>query len=372
MKKFLSMLMAWALILSLAACGNDEPVKDNSGGEIPSGNGNLLGGKDDGEKEPEPSENPEDEPENFDQSYADLIENLSWGEASCGVAYVGFVEGPVGDGYHAILEEQKELMEWYPFVAEIPAERIVETDGYDLYCIVPASLDYSVKVEEISLPEGTEAWEPIIGEIIYESKTGEPILLKCNESDIFTNVLVTITTPDGKEKKISPYLSLMDGSLAGINEDESELTALDFSRYEMNLDAFYTFDEMVEGEWTAFNYYDDETTYIMSLDFFYNDYEQKCVEFWYGLEDSDIDEIFVGTVYENYDDEGNWDGGYTLDMSLTGGLFYNGESYGHICSYKFQKIDNEGTEAFAIHYGLEKPFFAGYEYQPFYFFKAVG
>ena len=49
MKKILSMLMALALILSLAACGNDEPVKDNSGGEIPSGNGNLLGGKDDGE-----------------------------------------------------------------------------------------------------------------------------------------------------------------------------------------------------------------------------------------------------------------------------------------------------------------------------------
>ena len=52
MKKFLSMLMALALILSLAACGNDEPVKDNSGGEIPSGNGNLLGGKDEAEKEP--------------------------------------------------------------------------------------------------------------------------------------------------------------------------------------------------------------------------------------------------------------------------------------------------------------------------------
>ena len=45
MKRFLSMLMALALILSLAACGNDEPVKDNNGGEIPSGNGNLLGGK---------------------------------------------------------------------------------------------------------------------------------------------------------------------------------------------------------------------------------------------------------------------------------------------------------------------------------------
>jgi predicted small lipoprotein YifL len=311
MKRFLSMLIAFALVLSFTACGNSEPVKDNDSGKTSSGNGNLLGG--DEEKEPAK------EPEEINSDYADLMNTLVWAEAICGVAYVGYVEGPSGDGYGAIIEESG-LMEYYSFVAEIPSERFVETDGYDMYCVVPASLDYSVKVEEVSLPENTEAWEPIIGETIYESETGEPILLKCNESDIFTNVLVTITTPDGTEKKISPYLSLMDGSLAGINEDQSGLTALDFTRYEINLDDFCTFDELVGSEWTSYYYYDDETTYIMNLSFFYNDYGQQCVEFWYGLENSDIDEIFTGTVYENYDDEGNWDGGYTLDMSLTGGL----------------------------------------------------
>jgi len=366
MKKILSMLMAFAMILSFAACGNDEPQKENGGGNIPEPPENSE------ENEPENPVVPEDEPGTLDQSYADLIENLSWGEAVCGVAYVGFVEDPFSEDYLAVIEQQPELMEWYPFVAEIPEERFVGTDGYELYCIVPASLDYSVKVEETSLPENTEAWEPIIGEVIYESATGEPILLKCNESDIFTNVLVTITTPDGVEKKISPYLSLMDGSLAGINEDESGLTALDFTRYEINLDDFYTFDEMVGVDWTAYHYYDDETTYIMNLSFFYNEYDQQCVEFWYGLENSDIDEIFTGTVYENYDDEGEWDGGYTLDMSLTGGLFFNGESYGHICSYKFQKADEEGDEVFATHYGMESPFFMGTEYQTFYFFQAKG
>ncbi len=371
MKKFLSMLMAFAMILSFAACENDEPQKGNVGGDIPISTDKF---KEDESKENEPeiSGTPEDEPETFDQSYTDLIEGLSWAEAVCGVAYVGFVEDPFSKDYLAVIERQPELMEWYPFVAKIPEERFVETDGYELYCIVPASLDCSVKVVETSLPENTEAWEPIIGETIYESETGEPILLKCNESDIFTNVLVTITTPDGTEKKISPYLSLMDGSLAGINEDQSGLTALDFSRYEMNTDDFCTFDELVGSEWTSYSYYDDETTYIMNLSFFYNDYGQQCVEFWYGLENSDIDEIFTGTVYENYDDEGNWDGGYTLDMSLTGGLFYNGESYGHICSYKFQKTDDAGSEIFAVHYGLEKPFFAGSEYQAFCFWKAMG
>lgn len=361
MKRFLSMLMIFVLVLSLSACGNSTPVKDNNGEKIPSGNENLLGGDDKEEKEPK-------NPEEINQDYADLIDTIAWAEAVCGVAYVGFFEGPSGDGYKPIIEESG-LMEYYSFVAEIPSERFVETDGYDLYCIVPVSLDCSVKVEEVSLPENTEAWEPIIGATIYESETGEPILLKCNESDIFTNVLITITFADGTEKKISPYLSLMDGSLAGINEDESGLSAYDFTNYKVDCDDFYTFDELVGKSLSIWFYPDNENTYFIGLEFFYNEYDQQCVNFWYGLENSEIDEYFTGTVYENYDEEGNWDGGYTLDMFLTGGLFYESESYGHICSYKFQKTEDG---VFAIHYGMEKPFFEGYEYDWFLFNEAKG
>ena len=36
-------------------------------------------------------------------------------------------------------------------------------------------------------------------------------------------------------------------------------------------------------------------------------------------------------------------------MSLTGGLFYNGESYGHICSYKFQKMGEGGNEVSLVY-----------------------
>ena len=31
-------------------------------------------------------------------------------------------------------------------------------------------------------------------------------------------------------------------------------------------------------------------------------------------------EDFLTSYYENYDEEGNWDGGYTIDMSITGGV----------------------------------------------------
>ena len=103
MKKFLSMLMAFVMILSFADCGNDEPQKENGGGDIPISTDKFKEDKNK-ENEPESSETPENELVTLDQSYADLIENLSWGEAVCGVAYVGFVEGPFGDGYRAIIE----------------------------------------------------------------------------------------------------------------------------------------------------------------------------------------------------------------------------------------------------------------------------
>ena len=361
--------MAFAMILSFAACGNDTPNPEQVGPDTE----NPQSEADKPEKEEENEAEIEELPADVsNKDYEGLVEGLGFAEAICGVAYVGFFEDPFDDDYAAIVEKQTELLEIYSFVAEIPDERFVKTDGYELYCIVPANLDCSVKVEELSMPEDTEAWEPIIGEVIYESETGEPILLKCNESDIFTNVLVTITTPDGVEKKLSPYLSLMDGSLAGINEDESELLALDFSRPEMSTEDFYTFDELINIEWGSFYYHDDGSTYVMNLSFYYDENDRKCVSFWYGLENSDIDEIFDGTVYESFDENGNWDGGYTLDMSLTGGLFYNGESYPHVCSYKFQKEEGSEDSMYAIHYGTESPFFMGTEYQTFYFFQPKG
>ena len=80
MKKFLSMLMAFAMILSFAACGNDEPQKENGGGDIPISTDKFKEDENK-ENEPESSETPENEPVTLDRSYADLIENLSWGEA---------------------------------------------------------------------------------------------------------------------------------------------------------------------------------------------------------------------------------------------------------------------------------------------------
>ena len=368
MKKILALFLVFALALSLTACGKTEPSKVDpiDSGKLEESSSSQVSSSAQ-ESEPQP-QLPADL---ANEDYQGLVENLSYAEAVCGVAYVGFVEGPFGDGYRGFIEEQTELMEVYSFVAEIPADRYVETDGYDLYCIVPTDKDCSVKVEEVYFPEETDAYEPVVGEIIYQSETGEPILLRCNESEIFSNALVTITTADGKEKSFSPYMSLMDGSLAGLNDDESGLLALDFSRTDASLEGFCTFDELIDGDWTCYIPF-AEQPYMLSLDFYYDENGQQSVEFWYGPENAEIDEIFEGTVTENLDETGNWDGGYTMDMDLTGGFHYDGTPFSMVCSYKFQKLESDGSVIYAIHYGLEDPWFVGYEYQGFSFLDAVG
>ena len=303
-----------------------------------------------------------------EDGYDALIDTLAWAECYAGVGYIGYVEGPMGDGYGEMFEAAG-YTEMYPFISDIPSERFVETAGYELYLIVPASLDYSVEIVEVSLPENTEAWGHIEGDTIYESETGEPFLLLCNESEIFTNVLVKIYTPDGTEKRIAPYLSGKDGSLCGISDDG--LSAMDITPItDENLD-FMSFDEMV-GEWMCDFYPDGVYEYTVGLEFFYNEYGQQCVNFWYGPYASEMDEHYTGTVYEDYDINGDWTGGYILDMYLDGGLFYNGTNSGLECTYKFQMSPTGADAMYAIHYGEKYPFFSGYEYEWFEFYQPKG
>jgi len=79
------------------------------------------------------------EPEEF----VDETNSLVWvhqllldTESICGVAFVGYTDGPMGGGYREYIEESK-YYENYPFMAEIPSEHIVVTEGDELYCITP-------------------------------------------------------------------------------------------------------------------------------------------------------------------------------------------------------------------------------------------
>ena len=81
-------------------------------------------------------------------------------------------------------------------------------DGYERYLIVPTSED--IKVEIYDFNELDEIGG--IGDILYTSDKGNPILLQCNVSDIHTNVIIRFERGD-EVVSYSPRLSLKDGSI---------------------------------------------------------------------------------------------------------------------------------------------------------------
>ena len=142
----------------------------------------------------------------------------------CGIIYLGFVDGSGdGDSYDRSSMEQviqdSGYLEEFPFLSEIPDERIVETEyGCELYGIFPCDPDASVAVNEY-VYDGPEDSTGRSGELLYRSEYGDPILLRCNVSDIIRDSELTIADSRGRVLVWQPGLSLYDGSVAVPSEE---------------------------------------------------------------------------------------------------------------------------------------------------------
>ena len=111
--------------------------------------------------------------------------------------------------------ENSGYTEEFEFLTEIPSDRIVETDwGAELYCIYPRCADAVVAVNACGYEESEEnGYDLVVGEMMFESRSGAPFLLRCNISDIMNDCQVSIFNPDGTVLNWSPSISLNDGSV---------------------------------------------------------------------------------------------------------------------------------------------------------------
>ena len=67
------------------------------------------------------------------------------------------------------------------------------------------------------------------GKVLYESKSGEPILVQGNISDIMPNLAVSITASNGeKSENYHPCISLKDGSISTTTQDGSLILDLSY------------------------------------------------------------------------------------------------------------------------------------------------
>ena len=101
---------------------------------------------------------------------------------------------PPVDPYTVMEEYASGLCREYPFLREIPAERIVGEMG-DLLCVIPVDEDATVAVSRGYWDE--ENMQYIYDDLIYSSDTGEPFFLLCNTA-WEPDTLVYISGPSGE------------------------------------------------------------------------------------------------------------------------------------------------------------------------------
>lgn len=89
--------------------------------------------------------------------------------------------------------------------------QLVSFNGDEYYYIIPRYMDMTVDVYSVNIENNDQ-------ELIYSNGDGTPFIIKCNESDIFSNVLIKLTTTNGKIVEIVPFISLENGDLV-LGED---------------------------------------------------------------------------------------------------------------------------------------------------------
>lgn len=99
-----------------------------------------------------------------------------------GVAYLGYVGGLFDDGFTEefpqwLRENNPELLEKYPFIAEMDRNHILGGAGH-LYCIVPTDENATVSVNRVNWDENSRTGT--VQDVLYRQETGEPVLLFAN------------------------------------------------------------------------------------------------------------------------------------------------------------------------------------------------
>jgi len=125
----------------------------------------------------------------------------------CGVAYLGYVDGSYSDIMTHI--EGLGVLDEFPFLA-VPEENYIGFAGGDLYVIVPADPMGKITVYSAVLDETDYTMKP--DGLQAEFSSGEPILLKCNVSEIMPNQILEIEW-EGESVLYSPMLSGENGRL---------------------------------------------------------------------------------------------------------------------------------------------------------------
>ena len=154
-----------------------------------------------------------------DENLAILQDIIRENECQAGMAFLGYTYE--GAETEEILEytRQGEVAAAYPFLQD---GTVVDAGGYEIYAIVPGD-DCRVSVYPAQPTEEGEYLDDLNAPY-YTGQENEIIILRCNVSEIHSNVMVSVQKQN-MSVQYHPMVSLKDGHLA------AETHCYDFSIY---------------------------------------------------------------------------------------------------------------------------------------------
>ena len=150
-----------------------------------------------------------------------LRQKINYHSKGAGVAFIGYVENQSTEAELRSYITDSKVGKSYPFILNAP---MFLTEGQELYAIVPPCDKGKIAVYASGITEDGQYTDDRTRPL-YEGKPGETVLLRCNLSEIYSNVLIS-ATDGGGAVLFRPSISLKDGHLT------NDLPVYDFSIYE--------------------------------------------------------------------------------------------------------------------------------------------
>lgn len=192
------------LVCSLCGCVNS-PGENPGGDTIPGGNT----AKDPDDKNTE------------EAAFAALQKEIAQSGSAVAVAFIGYVDSESSEADLRAYVAGSETGKEYPSLSSAP---LYMAEGQELYAIIPPNDKGTIIVYPSMITEDGE-YADDKSNPLHVGEPGEPLLLRCNLSEIYSNVLIA-ATDGGGAMDFRPSLSMENGHLQEI------AGVYDFSTYE--------------------------------------------------------------------------------------------------------------------------------------------
>ena len=325
-------LLALAMTLSLTACQVEIPgvgtinINDGNaptGGNTPDGDGTDGDGMDGGE------------PGAYDDSLDLLRQELDERQQDerFAVAYIGDIDGKLSDLAIPLRDWINDtapgLCAQYPFVRNIPQERVVGDSG-SLFCVVPRDPNAAVAVNRVRWNEAKGGYETL--EVLYRSESGDPILLfVSNDLGTVPTDTTELLLTDSHPATLSWYPIPGSGALPYDYENDRKL-AYDFTFYSQEGNDGFGSDigwtcptgsQLTQEVW-AWQGNTDKPA-LATLELHANssqegDWGTATFTWWYESDFVTPEEVYTGDW--GLTGNGEYSGVLTLDITRTGGKRY--------------------------------------------------